>query len=83
MLPQGIQSSFQVAMGTSGFPFCCCRGEGLHLRLRQETLERVFHSSCNMEIGVPTEFQQASSRVEAWNSTFFSSVKGVLGLLSS
>ena len=41
----------------------------------------MFLSSCDKDLGVHTEFpqeSQVSSRVEAWNSTFFSSCKSVV-----
>ena len=69
MLPQGSQASFQVAKGTSGFLWSRCRGIGPHLELR---------SSYERDLWVLIQFQQvsqASSHVEAWNSTFLSSCK--------
>lgn len=41
----------------------------------------MFLSSCDKDLGVRTEFpqeSQVSSRVEAWNSAFFSSCKSVV-----
>jgi len=69
MLPQGSQTSLQVARGTMVFLSCHCRVIGPHLGLRQE----ASGSNCNRNISVPVELQQgsqASSHFEAWNSAF-------------
>ena len=71
MCPHGSQASFRLPWENSGFLSSQCRGIQPQLEAGNS-----FLSSCDMDLGVPIEFQwgsQASSRVEAWNFTLLSS----------
>jgi len=69
----GSQNAFPFARGTSGFLWCYCREEGLHLVLspfNSEFLSSSERVALKIVLG-----SQASSRVQTWYSTFFSSCK--------
>ena len=76
MLPQGSQTCFQVARGTSGFFSSCHRGIGPHLELKWEI--QVCSPVVTGILGFLLSFirgNQASSNFKAWNSVFLSSCK--------
>lgn len=73
MFPHGSPGLLLSCEGTSGVPFSRW-GNRASSQVEAEGLG--FLSSCDLDLGVPIEFQnssQASSCVEAWNFTFLSS----------
>ena len=90
VLPQGSQTSFQVARGNLGFLLSCCKGIRSQIKLRQETRDssRVamgiswFLSRCDGNLRDPLRLaqgSQASFRIVRGTSTQVGS--GESGLL--
>ena len=69
----GAYGSSQFATGATGNLLCYLWLQDSGASSRVEAGNSGFLSGCDMDLRVPTEFQQrsqSSSRVEAWNSAF-------------